>query len=161
MPPTAQNPLYFGSGTADIRAGELIFAYTRGSSTAATFLNFLTASYDGGAWDTGKFRSTTAVANGTTLGWKDDAANSQVIVMATIPGDFNLDGTVDSADLAIWFAHAFTGTTWAQGDANYDGAVNGLDRDIWQANASRSIPLPSPLPSQAAGAPAMRISAFR
>ncbi len=147
----AQGPVLAGSGT-DIRGGKLIFDYSGGATPAATVLGLLTASYDGGAWDTGNFRSTTAVANGTTLGWKDDAASSQLTVMATIPGDFNLDGTVDSADRSLWFAGAGSGTTWAQGDANYDGAVNGLDRDILQANVSRSVsgsPLASPLASLA------------
>ena len=50
--------------------------------------------------------------------------------MATYPGDFNLDGVVDDLDRQIWFANAFTGTTWQQGDANGDGVVDGLDRDI-------------------------------
>ena len=50
--------------------------------------------------------------------------------MATYPGDFNLDGVVDDKDRAIWFANAFTGTTWQQGDANYDGSVDGRDRDL-------------------------------
>ena len=59
--------------------------------------------------------------------------------MATIPGDFNLDGTADSTDKSIWFANAWTGTTWAQGDANYDGVVDGRDRDILLANISRSV----------------------
>ena len=80
-----------------------------------------------------------------------------------IPGDFNLDGVVDNLDKAIWFANAFTGTTWAQGDANGDGVVNGLDRDILYANLGRSIfkeysaPPPSPAPAptpQPAPAPA-------
>ena len=90
-------------------------------------------------WDIGSFRSSKAVANGTTLGWEDYSASSQVTVMATIPGDFNLDGTVDSADLAILYANVWNGRTWSQGDANYDGTVNGLDRDIWAANFSRSV----------------------
>ena len=51
--------------------------------------------------------------------------------MATYAGDFNLDGVVDNLDKAIWFANAFTGSSWQQGDANYDGVVNGLDRDLW------------------------------
>jgi len=31
---------------------------------------------------------------------------------------------LDNQIRAIWFADAFTGTTWQQGDANYDGAVD-------------------------------------
>jgi hypothetical protein len=96
-----------------------------------------------------------------------DAAGNQLIVGAStvwrivppIPGDFNLDGVVDGLDKAIWFANAFTGTTWVQGDANGDGTVNGLDRDILYANLGRSIfteypdpalaPAPNPGPKPA------------
>ena len=67
--------------------------------------------------------------------------------MATYPGDFNLDGVVDNQDRVIWFANAFTGTTWQQGDANYDGAVNGLDRDLWFTNVGRSVPSGAMLPA--------------
>ncbi len=88
--------IVLGGGGTDIRTGKLVFDYSGGSTPAGTILSLLTASYHGGAWDTGKFRSTMAVANGTTLGWKDEAGSSQVTVMATIPGDFNLDGTVDT-----------------------------------------------------------------
>jgi hypothetical protein len=49
-------------------------------------------------------------------------------------------------DRSIWFANAFTGTTWQQGDANGDGVVDGLDRDIVFAHAGLS--------SLAAGSPA-------
>ncbi len=144
----AQGIVLNGGGT-DIRSGKLVFSYSGGSTPAGTILSLLTASYDGGAWDTGKFRSTTAIANGTTLGWNSNARLLQVTVMATIPGDFNLDGTADSADKSIWLANAWTGTAWAQGDANYDGVVDGRDRDILLANISRSInPSPSPVVSQ-------------
>jgi hypothetical protein len=77
-----------------------------------------------------------------------------------LDGDFNLDGVVDNLDKAIWFANAFTGTTWAQGDANGDGVVNGLDRDILYANMGRSIfteypnpAIPSHLPPKPGPAP--------
>jgi hypothetical protein len=77
-------------------------------------------------------------------------------VMATYPGDFNLDGVVNHLDTAIWFAGAWTGTTWQRGDANYDGVVDGLDRDLLIANfglppltilsspASLMAPVPEP-----------------
>jgi hypothetical protein len=134
----AQGPALSGSGV-DLQSGKLILDYTGGATPAATVRSLLTASYHGGAWDAGNFRSTTAVANGTTLGWKDYTGSSQVTVMATIPGDFNLDGTADNTDRSIWFANAWTGTTWAQGDANYDGVVDGRDRDLCMANLSRSV----------------------
>jgi hypothetical protein len=90
----------------------------------------------------------------TGSGIADQAGNPLLVgsstvwrIVAPIPGDFNLDGVVDNSDKAIWYAHAFTGTTWAQGDANGDGAVNGLDRDILFANLGRSIYLEYPAPS--------------
>jgi autotransporter-associated beta strand protein len=128
----ARHPI-FDLGGADIQHGKMVFDYASGSSPAATIKGLLTASYHGGLWDVGQFKSSTATTTGLTLGWLDDGS-SAVTVMATYPGDFNLDGVVDNLDKSIWFAHAFTGTTWQQGDTNYDGAVNGLDRDLWFAH---------------------------
>jgi autotransporter-associated beta strand protein len=122
-------------GGADIQSGSLVFDYAPGSDPVATITSLLSASYDGGRWDVGQFRDSTALSTGLTLGVFDDAMAGQVKVMATYPGDFNLDGAVDNADRAIWFANAFTGSTWQQGDANYDGVVNSLDRDIWFSHA--------------------------
>ena len=131
--PSAQNCV-FNFGGANIQSGAIVFDYyTNGGDPIVTILSLLKASYDGGRWDVGQFRDSTALATGLTLGCFDNTATDQVTVMATYPGDFNLDGVVDSQDKAIWFAHAFTGTTWQQGDANYDGAVDGLDRDLMLA----------------------------
>jgi T5SS/PEP-CTERM-associated repeat protein len=136
--PGAWNPV-LNLGGADIQSGKLVFDYSGGASPAVAIESLLKASYDGGRWDQGEFRCSTAAANGLTLGWIDDPITQQVTVMPTIPGDFNLDGVVDNKDRVLWFSNAISGTTWAQGDANYDGAVNGLDRDILVANALRSM----------------------
>ena len=61
------------------------------------------------------------------------ATDDYALVQFTYAGDVNLDGKVDSADLAIVDASMslgspFTGWTW--GDVNYDGAINQADRDI-------------------------------
>jgi hypothetical protein len=47
--------------------------------------------------------------------------------------DFNGDGIVDQADLAIWQANKgiVSGASVLQGDANGDGAVDGADYLIW------------------------------
>ena len=92
----------------------------------------LTDSYHGGLWDIGKFRNSTAGSTGLTLGWLDNGS-SNMTVMATYPGDFNLDGVVNDLDLDIFKANAGIGTTWQMGDANYDGVVNGLDLDLLKA----------------------------
>ena len=70
--------------------------------------------------------------------------------MATYPGDFNLDGVVDSLDKGIWFANAISGTTWQQGDANHNGVVDGLDRDLWSAYAGLMAPTSGMSPASSA-----------
>ena len=152
-------------GGADIQSGAMVFDYAGGADPIATIQSLLKASYDGGRWDVGQFRDSTASLTGLTLGVLDNTATDQVKVMATYPGDFNLDGVVDSQDRAIWFANAFTGTTWQQGDANYDGVVDGRDRDLMFASlglpqltvilpaapAAASVPEPGTLALLAAG----------
>ncbi len=56
--------------------------------------------------------------------------------VAPIPGDFNSDGIVDGADLAIWQAGFGTdsGAGVAIGDADGDKDVDGLDFLIWERN---------------------------
>jgi len=73
-------------------------------------------------------------------------------LIAALPGDANLDGTVNGDDLLVWQANLFTGNQWAQGDFNIDGTVNGDDLLVWQAHLFDSIlgptfsPLSSPVP---------------
>ena len=120
-------------GGADIQSGSMLFDYTSSSNDpASTIQAQLTGSYDGGAWDAGQFRNSTAAATGLTLGWLDNAATEQVTIMATQPGDFNLDGVVDETDRDIWLTNVGrVNATWQEGDANYDGMVDGLDYDLW------------------------------
>jgi autotransporter-associated beta strand protein len=136
LAPAAQNAV-FNLGGADVQGGKLVFDYNGVISPAATIQDLLSDSCDGGLWDTGKFRNSTAGASGLTLGWFDNGS-STVTVMATYAGDFNLDGVVDNADRDIWTANFGMGATWQMGDVNYDGAVNGLDYDQWTANVGKA-----------------------
>jgi hypothetical protein len=67
-----------------------------------------------------------------------------------IPGDANLDGLVDAADLAILTSNlgATADSTWATGDFNADGATNLLDvmilQNHWAAGFAARTPAASP-----------------
>ncbi len=56
-------------------------------------------------------------------------------LLRTVPGDFNLDGVVDTADFVI--ARKWLGTSNARftfGDANLDGFIDNTDLDLWRQN---------------------------
>lgn len=55
-----------------------------------------------------------------------------------VPGDFNADGAIDAADLALWQANfgAVGNATRAMGDANADQTVDGADFLLWQQHAT-------------------------
>ena len=81
----AQGPVISGGG-ADISGGEIVFDYVAGSDPAATIQGLLAASYNGGLWNTGQFRSSTARAT-ADLGWVDDTVNNKVTVAYALYGD--------------------------------------------------------------------------
>ena len=54
---------------------------------------------------------------------------------AYLPGDANLDGTVDGSDFNRWNANKFsTSSNWTDGDFSLDGAIDGSDFNVWNAN---------------------------
>jgi len=57
--------------------------------------------------------------------------------------DFNRDGSVDDADLALWRTGLgqFAGAAKGDGDANNDGAVDALDFFLWQRQAGAVAPM--------------------
>ena len=70
-----------------------------------------------------------------------------LIVAAELAGDANMDGTVNSKDLAIvnsnWLGSPSNGVTnWQVADFNYDGTVNSKDLALVNGNwLSSSMPL--------------------
>jgi hypothetical protein len=150
LAPSAQSCVLNGGGL-DIQAGKVVFDYAGGADPIATIQSLVNASCDNGKWDVGQFRDSTATATGLTLGLLDNTSADTVTVMATYPGDFNLDGVVNNLDRQIWFANAYSGTTWQQGDANHDGVVNDLDRDVLFSNAGCTAPVTSMMPAMPAG----------
>ena len=68
--------------------------------------------------------------------------------MYTVPGDANLDGTVDNTDLTIVATNYYqTGMTWQYGDFNCDGTVDLAD---WAIMITHDGEVLSPLAPQAA-----------
>jgi hypothetical protein len=61
-----------------------------------------------------------------------------------IPGDFNTNGKVDGADLALWRTGFGDGrAAQRQGDANDDHAVDGMDFLAWQRTLGANLTAPS------------------
>ena len=91
---------------------------------------------------TGSFGSVTdgyflSLANGGT----------ELVLSSRIPGDANLDGTVDLQDFGLLKANfgTTTGAVWAQGDFNDDGAVDLQDFGLLKANfGTGGAPVPEP-----------------
>lgn len=76
----------------------------------------------------------------------------QAVFVPPVPGDFNSDGVVESADLPFWEAGygLQAGASPSDGDANGDGVVNGDDFLTWQQNlgsgdalSAASVPEPT------------------
>lgn len=55
-----------------------------------------------------------------------------------LPGDGNLDGSVDASDFNIWNSNKLTATpAWCGGDFNADGFVDVSDFNVWNENKFR------------------------
>jgi autotransporter-associated beta strand protein len=154
--PDARNPVLTVGG-ADIQHGwsKMVFDYSGAgdSSPATTVAGLLSTSYNGGAWNTGQFRSSTAVAEGTTLGWIDNTTAAPIVagpntfapntltVMATLPGDVNLDGKIDFTDLGyIVGNYGMGGPVWTDGDINYDHIIDFTDLGYVIGNYGSALP---------------------
>jgi hypothetical protein len=95
---------------------------------------------------------------GTFAGQSADG--TAVLVRLTRPGDANLDGTVNFADLlALARNYNRTGVDWNLGDFNYDGTVNFADLLALAKNYNATAPA-DPLPGARAAFTADLAAAF-
>jgi hypothetical protein len=80
---------------------------------------------------------------------------STLVLRSAQPGDFNMDGQVNGADLAVWKANTglASGAFFRQGDADRDGDVDGADFLAWQtaARAAAATGAQTAIPEPAAG----------
>jgi autotransporter-associated beta strand protein len=146
--PGAQAPVLSGGG-ADITGGKLLLDYSVGGGAAAIdaqVQSILTAGFNQATpFSSGQLRTSSIPSASKGLGWRDDSANSQVIVAYTYYGDANLDGTVNIADFnALASNFGGSGKIWSVGDFNYDGVVNLLDLNALATNFGMSGALSSP-----------------
>jgi len=147
------NSLSIASGqTLDLTDNNLQVSYTSGNNPIAAIRNYLSNGYGGGAWNgngtagnVGRIISSTAAAAGRTLGYADSAdnvvaglASNTILVKYTIPGDANLDGSVNFSDLVILAQHYGANATWDQGDFGYGGKVNFADLVALAQNYNKS-----------------------
>jgi fibronectin-binding autotransporter adhesin len=74
-----------------------------------------------------------APGNNWTLDYTPTSVVLNFISAPTFNADWDGDGTVTGADLALWTANfGMMVPPGTNGDANYDGVVNGSDFSIWQ-----------------------------
>ncbi len=139
------------NGGANIKGGMLVLDYATEADPVATVKGLLTTSYAAGAWNTGKFQSSTASAS-RGLGWTDNTGTSKINIAYTVYGDTNLDGTTNFTDLSKLLSKYGQSGVWADGDANYDGTVNFTDLSKMLSTYGQSVGslTPSPEPSSIA-----------
>jgi hypothetical protein len=117
----------------DIGKGQVDLPYT-GASPASTIAGELKTAYASGTWSgNGITSSSASFSQGTSVGYYD--TGTQVNIERTWIGDLNLDGIVNSADMA---AMGTAGGGWQHGDLNYDGVVNADDYALFAYGSALS-----------------------
>jgi fibronectin-binding autotransporter adhesin len=157
---TAQSPVLTGAGGAIVNAGTLEFDYSAGgppSDPATQIQTLLHTTYTNNPnFSSGPIRTTNAPNLTRAIGWRDEPANSLLLVRNTYAGDTDLDGVVGITDFNVVAANfGKTGQVWTQGDSNYDGTVNLLDLNAVATNfgqpalSSPVVPLGTLVPEPA------------
>ena len=118
-------------GRIDVGTGGIVIA--AGSTTVAAVRQHLVAGRGAGNWST----TTTGIGSAAAGQGTNRAVgmlvqeNGSIVAAFAAPGDLDLDGFVDIADLAAMLGAGLYDTGfaagWWEGDVNYDGVVDSLD----------------------------------
>jgi len=106
--------------------------------------NTLTAGYGQATkFSTGPLRTTNPTGGANALGWRDNTANTEVIIAYTYYGDADLNGQVDVADLGILATNWQTSGDWGKADFDYSGFIDVADLGLlatnWQAGVGSPL----------------------
>lgn len=101
-------------------------------------------------WNEGPMRNyTLAQFQAFTPVGANNVVNMSVSVLNVPAGDYNLDGQVNNADLAVWNAD-YGSTTKVDADGNGNGIVDGGDLLVWQRTRGQNFGTPGAAPAVAA-----------
>jgi autotransporter-associated beta strand protein len=137
---SATAPVLVNAGGADIQGGKLVLGYTAGNSNAEQVRTILAAGYaEPTKFLTGQIRSTT-LGTSRTLGFVEDTTALTTTIAYTIPGDSDLNLSVDFQDLvALAQSYNLTGRVWSQGDFNYSTVTDFADLVLLAQNYNTSV----------------------
>lgn len=103
-------------------------------------------------WNEGPMRNYTSMQfQAFTPVGANNVVNMPISVLNVPAGDYNFDGQVNAADLAVWRAD-YGSTTKAEADGNGNGVVDGGDFLVWQRSLGQNFGVPpvSAVPEPAA-----------
>lgn len=88
----------------------------------------------------GAFSSISLPTLDAGLMWNTDRLLVDGVLLVTLAGDYNGDGTVDVADYTVWRdLDGQSVPTGTRADGNGDGMVNAFDYQVWIANYGSSV----------------------
>ena len=124
----------FHLGGISIGCGELVFDYNGSASPLSSINAAINSTH----------MLTSTNTNSSDVWAEIDDGSTKVTVARTLPGDVNLDWTVNGADLnTVLSNYNRTGMTWFQGDTNGDNVVNGADLNTLLSNYNQTATSPA------------------